>query len=172
MSGSFDFDDVDQFLCGAVGSPGHRAFYLQTVAGSQVVTLKLEKQQVALLADYLDRLLAVHDLPIGPAVNLGDLLQPAISEWVVGSLLVAVNEAAGRIVIIAQQIADGPDEEMAEAEEGVGSAERAELRVALTRAQVEAFIDAARELMAGGRPPCRLCGRPIDPEGHTCPRWN
>ncbi|MCC6225437.1 MAG: DUF3090 family protein [Microthrixaceae bacterium] len=171
MNGSFDFDEVDQFLCGTVGSPGHRTFYLQALVGSQVVTLKLEKQQVALLAEYLNRLLAAHDLPAGPAIQLGDLLQPAVPEWSVGSLLVAVNEATGRIVVIAQQLGDEPDDDD-EGEEGVDSVDRAELRMALTRAQVEAFIDAAHELMAGGRPACRLCGRPVDPEGHTCPRWN
>ncbi|MBT8240175.1 MAG: DUF3090 family protein, partial [Acidimicrobiia bacterium] len=34
------------------------------------------------------------------------------------------------------------------------------------------FIGTAEELMAGGRPPCRLCGQPLDPTGHTCPRLN
>jgi len=26
--------------------------------------------------------------------------------------------------------------------------------------------------MAAGRPPCSLCGQPLDPEGHACPRLN
>jgi hypothetical protein len=33
-------------------------------------------------------------------------------------------------------------------------------------------VDRARELVAGGRPPCPLCGGPLDPEGHACPRLN
>jgi uncharacterized repeat protein (TIGR03847 family) len=48
----------------------------------------------------------------------------------------------------------------------------ASLRLRLTRAQVAAYIDHARELVAAGRPPCRLCGQPIDAEGHVCPRLN
>ncbi|MSV84086.1 MAG: DUF3090 family protein, partial [Actinobacteria bacterium] len=39
-------------------------------------------------------------------------------------------------------------------------------------AQAAAFAEAAEELLSAGRPPCRLCGRPIGIEGHNCPRWN
>ena len=46
------------------------------------------------------------------------------------------------------------------------------MRVRLTRAQVSAFVSHARTIVAAGRPPCRLCGLPLDPEGHMCPRMN
>jgi uncharacterized repeat protein (TIGR03847 family) len=46
------------------------------------------------------------------------------------------------------------------------------LRVELTRGQALAFAGRAAELMASGRPSCRFCGLPIDPEGHPCPRMN
>ena len=42
----------------------------------------------------------------------------------------------------------------------------------LTRAQVSAFVGHARTIVAAGRPPCRLCGLPLDPDGHMCPRLN
>ena len=32
-------------------------------------------------------------------------------------------------------------------------------------------VSAARAV-AGGRPPCPLCGEPLDPQGHLCPRRN
>jgi len=50
--------------------------------------------------------------------------------------------------------------------------EVAEARIGLTRDQVETFVDGARRVIEGGRPLCRLCGRPMDPAGHACPRWN
>jgi uncharacterized repeat protein (TIGR03847 family) len=82
--------------------------------------------------------------------------------------MVAVNEPAGRFVIIAEEMVVEDDE--------LGGDEPfddpGEARFALTRDQIEAFVDAARDLVAAGRPTCRLCGGPIDPEGHACPRWN
>jgi uncharacterized repeat protein (TIGR03847 family) len=69
-------------------------------------------------------------------------------------------------VVIAQELVDDdPDSPDSEEEPG-------EARMAITRDQAEAFVDGARELVVSGRPLCRLCGGPIDPEGHACPRWN
>jgi uncharacterized repeat protein (TIGR03847 family) len=50
--------------------------------------------------------------------------------------------------------------------------EGASVKVRLTRAQVSAFVGHARALVAAGRPPCRFCGLPLDPDGHMCPRMN
>jgi uncharacterized repeat protein (TIGR03847 family) len=48
----------------------------------------------------------------------------------------------------------------------------ARLRVRLTREQVRAYASQVAALNAGGRPLCRLCDQPIDPDGHACPRLN
>jgi len=45
-------------------------------------------------------------------------------------------------------------------------------RFRITRAQAAAFVERANELMKGGRPTCPVCSRPMDPEGHVCPRAN
>ena len=58
---SFEIDTPFVFTAGTVGEPGHRVFYVQAQGDGQVVTLKLEKQQVGALAEYLSGLLA--DLP-------------------------------------------------------------------------------------------------------------
>ena len=34
------------------------------------------------------------------------------------------------------------------------------------------FVRRAAELVSSGRPPCTLCGRPLDPEGHVCIKTN
>jgi uncharacterized repeat protein (TIGR03847 family) len=38
--------------------------------------------------------------------------------------------------------------------------------------QAVAFIEVAEAAVAAGRPSCLFCGRPIDPNGHMCPRMN
>lgn len=168
---SFDFDAVDRFEVGAVGAPGRREFFLQAIRGSTVVSLKVEKQQVALLADYLDQVLSVQPLPHGPEATAMGLVEPVLTQWTVGSLMVAVNETAGRIVVVAEELVfDDSDDDDDGGDDGATPG--ADARFALTRNQVEAFVSAARQAVAAGRPPCPLCGRPLDAEGHACPRLN
>jgi uncharacterized repeat protein (TIGR03847 family) len=37
---------------------------------------------------------------------------------------------------------------------------------------MRALADYAMRVVEGGRPICGNCGRPIDPEGHFCPKSN
>ena len=70
---------------------------------------------------------------------------------------------------------DGPEAEwdvLADEEAADLGLPVADARFALTRPQVEAFVETAREAVSAGRRPCPLCGRPLDPEGHACPRLN
>ena len=62
MSRSFELPDVEWATVGTVGPPGQRTFYLQARQDDQQVTLKLEKQQVAAIAQFLGEILS--DLPV------------------------------------------------------------------------------------------------------------
>ena len=46
------------------------------------------------------------------------------------------------------------------------------LRVRVTAATARSFVRRAAEVIASGRPPCPLCGQPLDKQGHICPRRN
>jgi uncharacterized repeat protein (TIGR03847 family) len=46
------------------------------------------------------------------------------------------------------------------------------LRVRVTAAAARSFVKQAAEVVASGRPPCPLCGQPLDKQGHICPRKN
>ena len=167
MSSSFTFDDPDHFTAGTVGEPGHRVFFIQARQDGEVASLRLEKQQVAALGEYLGGILA--DLPDAEAATTGaELIEPAIAEWVVRTLAVAYEEADDRILLVAEELQiedeDDPD--------GLALEEPATARFRLTRAQTAAFIERANDLVLSGRPLCRLCGQPMDPEGHPCPRLN
>ena len=158
MSGSYDLFDVDKLTVGAVGEPGHRLFLLQARHAGQVVTLKLEKTQVAVLSAYLGKVL--EDLP-EPAQLPEDLEleEPTEPEWVIGTMAVSYDEALDRLLLVAQ-------EAVAEDEGG------AEARFGATREQVAALAIRGARLVEAGRPPCPLCGYPLDPSGHDCPRTN
>lgn len=153
------YDDPEGFTAGAIGPPGERVFYLQAQDNGGSTAVKLEKQQVLALAEYLAGLL--HDLPAPTDVPPApELRSPVEADWTVGTIGVAYDNERDRIVIVA--------DELVEDDEAPGDT----LRVAITRSQVRALIERAEDLMIGGRPPCRLCGAPMDPTGHICPRAN
>ena len=193
MAPSFDFEAPDFFTTGTMGVPGRRTFYLQAREAGSVVTLKLEKEQIRALAEYLAKLL--NGLP-DPGALPRDmaLLEPVSEAWVVGSLGVAYDEGADRILIVAEELSEEADDDEEEddetseesaAEEGPRAArapeepaepseapDTAKARFRLTRPQAAAFVERARSLVQAGRPSCRLCGLPMDPAGHTCPGTN
>ncbi len=173
-----DFPTPDLFTTGTVGPPGQRVFYLQVGDSGRVATFRLEKQQVVALADSLEGLLTDLADPTAEAAETGELVQPLIPEWAVGAMGVGYDEAGDRILVAAQELGDAPepeDTEAGHAEEEPSLADLGDLataRVFLTRAQAAAFVTQARDIVAAGRPPCPFCGRPLDPEGHACPRMN
>ncbi len=169
MSASFDFDEVDRFTAGAVGEPGRRVFYLQAVAQGTVVSCKCEKQQVAALAEYLSGVLA--DLPPAEGSSAGELVEPVLAEWTAGTMAVAYDENADRIVLVVEELVPEPEGEAEGAGDAAGDEDTGRLRVRLTRGQVAAFIAFVPNLVSAGRPACDLCGRPKGAD-HSCPRTN
>lgn len=167
MTGLHELDEPERFTAGAIGPPGQRTFFLQGIQGGQVVTLKVEKQQVAALCEYLAGILA--DLPPAADEPVGDLelVEPVEPLWAVGTLAVAYRQATDRILLEAEEL-----QVLDEDEEAALLPDPATVRFHLSRAQVLAFIDHGSALVAAGRPTCRLCQRPMDPAGHVCPRLN
>ncbi len=168
MSESFEYREVEHFTAGAVGAPGDRTFFLQVGNGTSYVSVKLEKQQVEALAQFLVTVL--EDLPaVAESTERVELREPAIAEWVVGQIAVGVDDSGGEIVILVEELVPGQlDEDLADSLEEEG----ARLRAHVSPAQASQFVKTARQLMKSGRPPCRLCGQPLDPSGHICPRLN
>ncbi|MGI8662528.1 MAG: DUF3090 family protein [Acidimicrobiales bacterium] len=166
MAESFEMTDPMVFTVGTVGEPGDRVFFLQAQGDGAVVSLKCEKQQVGALADYLEGLLA--DLPTPDVEHVPTLLgvvEPVVAEFVIGTLAVAWDDEADRMVLVAEEL-------VVEDEDSIVSVEPARARFRITREQVAAFVVHSRGLVAGGRPPCPFCGGPMDPGGHPCPRMN
>jgi uncharacterized repeat protein (TIGR03847 family) len=175
MSDSFEMLSPDYFTTGAVGAPGQRVFYMQARQARSVVTLKVEKEQIAALADYVAGVLAKLPEP-GTVSSELPLLEPVEPAWSVGSLGLGYDETNDRIVVIANEAVereeeDGEEEE-ARTEEPGDDAEGATARFLITRAQAAAFVERARALVRAGRPICPMCSQPKDPSGHVCPRSN
>jgi uncharacterized repeat protein (TIGR03847 family) len=178
----YAFEPPDRFVVGTVGEPGDRTFYLQASGGGQLVSVVLEKVQVSLLAEKLDELLVEANRRFGVAVTEppGDtvdnepLASPVEEEFRVGTLGLAFDVDSSTVVIEAIEVGDAePAEEEEEAAPPEEPAEHLDrLRVRITPEETRAFIERARRVVAAGRPPCPLCGQPLSPSGHICPRHN
>jgi len=158
VSPALDLGDLDAFAVGTRGPVGQRVFLLQCRAGATLLTLKVEKQQVSVLAEYLGRVLQDLDRPHDLPEEL-DVEEPSEPHWVIGTLGVTYDEDTDRVVLVAEEL-------VAEDEQGDVA------RFSVTRAQAAAFAIRATALVEAGRPPCPLCGLPLDPSGHQCPRTN
>jgi uncharacterized repeat protein (TIGR03847 family) len=155
-------------VSGAVGEPGQRTFFLQTQSSDGVHTVKCEKGQVAALAEHLQRLLA--DLPSTgspPEIIPTELQPPLEPRFVLGTIGLAYDADADRLIIVLEELVVADDDEPEDPE-----LEHDALRLELTRDAAATFCARAFEIVAAGRPACRWCGQPIDPDGHACPRMN
>ncbi|HLL66405.1 MAG TPA: DUF3090 domain-containing protein [Micromonosporaceae bacterium] len=178
----YAFEPPERFIAGTVGPPGERTFFLQARGGGRLVTVAVEKVQVSLLAEKLEELLLEAqrrfgvDLPEPPSgvTDLEPLDTPLDEEFRVGTLGLAFDVDTATVVIEAIAVGEDEeaDEEADEEDEEELTADRDRLRVRLTPQATKEFIERARKVVASGRPACPLCGQPLDPRGHLCPRHN
>lgn len=166
----FIFDGPDRFVAGTLGGPGERAFYLQARKGDALVSVGIEKVQVAALAERLDDLLDAVEAPARavPGDQLA-LEEPVVELFRVGAMALAWDSGTDSVVIEAQTPSeDGEYLELPDdAEDGPDL-----LRVRIDAATARAFVHRAEALLVAGRPACPFCGQPLEPTGHFCPRGN
>jgi uncharacterized repeat protein (TIGR03847 family) len=172
---NFDVAAPERLTVGTEGEPGHRLFFLQAREGPLLVTLKMEKVQVAALAAWIAKTL--EDLPaLGHLPEDEELAPEPFAEpaWAVGSLGGTYDPDLDRIVLVATEIGDAPleEEEGSQLPEADDEDAGATARFLATREQMAALAIRAARLVEAGRPPCPLCGYPLDPTGHLCPRTN
>jgi uncharacterized repeat protein (TIGR03847 family) len=212
----FIFDPPDRFVAGTIGQPGSRTFFLQARRSGQVVSVVLEKVQVAVLAERLGVLLDELEArgittPGEPVADEQPLDEPINETFRATTLTLGWDGDAERILVEARAEADDDDEDEADEDEadedevdedeedepvvdlstveGLAGTPAGELlaafeaadddaegpdtlRVRLTADRARTFVNRAIEVVAAGRLPCPLCGQPLDPQGHICPRRN
>ena len=215
----FLFDPPDRFVAGTIGQPGSRTFFLQARRAGQIVSVILEKIQVAVLAERLGVLLdelEARGIARPSEVLMADsspLDEPINDAFRATTLTLGWDGDTEQILVEAR--AEGDDDEDEDDDEGDEGDEEGEeiaeddpdivdlsavegimgspagellaafegidddeldgpdtLRVRLSVEHARAFVNRAVEVVAAGRLPCPLCGQPLDPQGHICPRRN
>ena len=173
----YGYDPPERFVAGTVGQPGERTFFLQARSSGRLTSVICEKFQVSLLAERIGDLLDEVDRRNGGEGGAagsdppddGPLELPLTEDFRVGAIALAWDGDSDRVVIEAQEETETPAPPLAETgpEPGHGV-----LRVHITPGAARAFSRRALQLVGQGRPPCPLCGLPLDADGHMCPRQN
>jgi uncharacterized repeat protein (TIGR03847 family) len=128
VTGEVDMDRPDRFSVGTVGEVGNRMFLLHCRQADEVLTVKVEKQQVAVLASYLARIVRELGRPGQLPEDLDfDETEP---DWVVGTIGVSYDEDSDRVVVVIEEV-DTDDEETED--------EGAVAHLAISREQAAAF---------------------------------
>jgi len=174
MTEPIEFDPVDKIGAGAFGRPGERTFVIQAHKGAAVLSILVEKEQVALLVaeaeQFLDRIADDEPEEAATTVELEVNGPVTEDEPLFRARLIGIGyDPDRRLVLIELR------EEAVEEGEQPPSFETSEGHIArlyATRAQVRAMVTHGAASVAAGRPRCQLCDFPMDPDGHVCPRWN
>ncbi|TMF30615.1 MAG: DUF3090 family protein [Chloroflexi bacterium] len=158
-SASFDYQQVTRVTAGAIGEPGKREFYLQLRAGGQLVSLALEKDQLRALTERLQEVFS--RVPVPPSSRLPDMAleQPIAPIWRVGFMTLTYSQDEKSFEVSLVELVDEGDEPAT-----------GHFEASLT--QMQALAAHAAALISAGRPPCPMCGGPIDHDGGVCPRLN
>jgi uncharacterized repeat protein (TIGR03847 family) len=191
-----EFDPVDSIAAGAVGEPGHRAFYIQAEKDGQVLSVLVEKQQVAMLAERVQMLLdqveaqfpeAGTEVPAPLAPDAGELQGDPVPLFRAVAIGIGFDASRQLVVLELHERPLGDDEDDEDDDEvedededegetaaalAAGEEEGYLARLYFTAAQARAMASRGSAAVERGRPPCPLCGGPLDPSGHICPRLN
>jgi uncharacterized repeat protein (TIGR03847 family) len=161
MASELELDPADRIAVGAVGQPGQRAFYIQAGDTLRSITILVEKVQVQALAQRAMELLENEETGVPEAPQ--DLVEPVEPDWRAGQMGIGLDEDRHLMVLVAQEAPEAED---------VDPDTLASARIWVKPPQMLAFATRGLELVAAGRPACPVCGQPMDPEGHLCPRRN
>jgi uncharacterized repeat protein (TIGR03847 family) len=163
----YEFDEVELLSPFAVGAPGKRTFFLALGQKDNWLLIWLEKEHLEALALGIEQLLFTlsRERVTFPKESEGSPLSDEVPEGLPSAELEIVQMTLGykqeraTIDLLVQRS---------------GSQEQnpSEVLCRATVAQLKNLRRRARNIWAAGRPLCKLCGGPIDPTGHICPRLN
>jgi len=148
----------------AIGLPGQRRFRLCAVAtGGESASLWLEKEQLTALGDAIESVLdgegyEYERLPLDDVLDQKPFPLSPSFDFRILQLSLGMNREDTRIVLVAADTAQ-PEADTVAVTFEFGFRLAFDLRRQIV------------EVVAAGRPPCPLCGAPLDAT-HICPRRN
>ena len=166
----FSLGRLSQIVAATFGQPGKRTFRLELHSGSAYCSLWLEKEQLFQLGVYLRDYIAEMS-----AEEREKDSSPTEPSWPGGET--SIDFKAGQMFLSHDKETNSFFMQAHERETGEESEEpaREELESIsfwMTLTQATELAEESLRICAAGRPICFLCGQPINPDGHVCPRAN
>ncbi len=159
----YRFGALSRITAEAIGEPGKRTFKLTLQSGAASAIVWLEKEQLLQLGTRIQEVLAT--LSAQEKTDAGDAPEPPWNDRITNldfkaaKLALGYDTASGNFLFLAHSLEEEDER-------------TATISCWISLAQGEELGEKALRVCAAGRPQCALCGRPIDPEGHMCPRTN
>ncbi len=151
----------------AIGEPGRRTFRITLHGQLGTAKVWMEKEQLFELGISIKRLLASIPHSENVAENNFESTTPfsqTTHEFQLGSLALSYDDDQKQFILVVTDVSD-----IEELEEEISEPT---VNISANSKQMADLAEEALEVCAAGRPNCPLCGDPIDPEGHICPRSN
>ena len=167
LDNSYDFEEPGLFSVVAVGVPGKRTFFLVIGEKEEWIRLWLEKEQLEAIS------IAIEQVIVKLSPKYDQFSKEPETKSSSGDLPAGLPSGEFEI----DQIGIGFDNEKIVLEfvvhpSGPQNADEILVNCWINSGKVKMFGKQASEVCAAGRPRCKLCGQPIDPEGHDCPMQN
>jgi uncharacterized repeat protein (TIGR03847 family) len=165
MSETREFGPLSHISAEAIGQPGQRRFRIRAVSEEgDSASLWLEKEQLSALGEAIENVLkqeayTYRRLPLDDAEPDAVFPLSAEVDFQLVQLSMGVNQESQRIVLIGAD--SGPDDP-----------DTLSVRMEFDYRRGYELRRQIADVVAAGRPPCPLCGAPMDPAGHVCPRSN
>lgn len=159
----YRFGALSSIAAEAIGEPGKRTFKLTLHAGAATAIVWLEKEQLSQLGTRLQEIIAT--LSDEERSQSGDAPEPEWNDRITNldfkaaKLALGYDSGSGNFLLLAHNMEEEDDR-------------TATISCWISLNQGEDLGEEALRVCAAGRPQCPLCSRPIDPDGHMCPRAN
>jgi uncharacterized repeat protein (TIGR03847 family) len=166
-----DLGLVDRVTAESIGKPGERTFKVTAESRRGRVVVWMEKDQLFQVALAIRQFAAATEQPSDPERYQPEMPappEPAEIEFRAAEMSLRHDRSTDVFTVEAANV----DSDAGPEAETEGEEPKVAVQFSFSRPSGVKLSEQALEVCAAGRPRCPLCGGPIDPEGHVCPKKN
>jgi uncharacterized repeat protein (TIGR03847 family) len=170
-----DLGLVDDVVAESVGKPGERTFKVTAHSRRGRAVVWMEKEQLFQVALAIRQFAAATEQPSDPERYQPEMPappEPAELEFRAAEMSLRHDRSTDVFTVEAANVDSDAAPGAASDAETDDEEPAVAVQFSFSRPSGVTLSEQALEVCAAGRPRCQLCGGPIDPEGHVCPKKN